>query len=58
MGRPPLNMQIVNVRLPKETVAKIDALVGPYRRPAFIREAVENAMRVAEMTGRFSTPKE
>lgn len=41
MGRPPLNMKILNVRLPPEVVEQIDGLVGAYHRPKFIREAVE-----------------
>ncbi|WP_143066923.1 ribbon-helix-helix domain-containing protein [Sphingobium sp. YR768] len=41
MGRPPLNMKILNVRLPPEVIEEIDGLVGAYRRPQFIREAVE-----------------
>lgn len=47
MGRPPLNMKIVPVRLPPEVVEKIDAQVGTYGRAGFIREAVE-----AELTRR------
>ena len=38
------------VRLPEDTGARIDALVGPHRRAVFIREAVENAVRIAEIT--------
>ena len=41
MGRPPLNMKIVPVRLPPEVVEQVDALVGTYGRARFIREAVE-----------------
>lgn len=32
------------VRLPEDTGARIDALVGPNRRAAFIREAVEKEL--------------
>lgn len=44
MGRPPLNMKVLNVRLPPEVVEQIDALVGSYHRPKFIREAVEKEL--------------
>lgn len=48
MGRPPLNMKIVPVRLPPEVVAKVDALVGTYGRAKFIREAVERELERRE----------
>jgi len=44
MGRPPLNLTRVPVRLSPEALAQIDALVGTYGRAAFIREAVEEAL--------------
>lgn len=40
MGRPPLNMKVVPVRLPPEVIEQVDALVGKYQRPSFIRDAV------------------
>lgn len=45
MGRPPLKMKIVPVRLPPEVVEKVDALVGTYGRAQFIREAVERELK-------------
>lgn len=39
MGRPPIGSPIL-VRLPDEMVRRVDALVGKYRRPSFIRQAV------------------
>lgn len=50
MGRPPLNLQDMKIRLSQETKERIVALVGNYRIAAFIREAVENelARREAE----------
>jgi len=42
MGRPPLNVKPMLVRMPLGLAERIDALVGPKRRAAFIREAVEN----------------
>ena len=44
MGRPPLNLTRVPVRLSPETLARIDALVSTYGRAAFIREAVEREL--------------
>lgn len=44
MGRPPLNMKVITVRLPEETLKQIDELVGQHRRPAFIRDAVEREL--------------
>lgn len=44
MGRPPMNMKPTPVRLSKEALARIDALVGNYGRAAFIREAVETEL--------------
>lgn len=49
MGRPPLNMKVINVRLPPETLEKIDSLVGTHRRPGFVRDAVEAALKLAEI---------
>jgi predicted DNA-binding protein len=49
MGRPPLNMQLTSVRLPKETLDRIDALVSNKRRAMFIRDAVEHALKTEEL---------
>ncbi|KQT20122.1 hypothetical protein ASG40_03350 [Methylobacterium sp. Leaf399] len=40
MGRPPLNVKTMNVRLPEGVPERIDALVGNRRRAEFIRDAV------------------
>lgn len=45
MGRPPLNVKPILVRLPDGVPEKIDAIVGPGRRAEFIREAVERELR-------------
>jgi len=39
MGRPPLNVKETKVRLTDEQRQRIEALVGPNRMAAFIREA-------------------
>lgn len=41
MGRPPLHLKPVPVRLSPEAIKRIDELVGTYGRAGFIREAVE-----------------
>ncbi len=50
MGRPPLNLVATNVRLPPETLERIDKLVGPGKRAAFIRKAVERMLEAAEIS--------
>ena len=44
MGRPPLNVKETKVRLTDEHRQRIEALAGPGRMAAFIREAVENEL--------------
>lgn len=48
MGRPPLGMKPTTVRLPVETIRRIEALVGNRRLAGFIREAVENELQRRE----------
>lgn len=48
MGRPPMHMKIVPVRLPPEVIEKVDGLVGQYGRAQFIREAVERELERRE----------
>ncbi|HQT52415.1 MAG TPA: hypothetical protein PKX06_02905 [Phenylobacterium sp.] len=50
MGRPALNVKRVTVNLPTDMPARIDAVVGSQKRSDFIREALEGALRVAEIT--------
>ncbi len=38
-------MKVVPVRLPVEMLDRIEALVGAYKRPEFIREAVERELQ-------------
>ena len=44
VGRPPLNMKVLPVRLPHEIVAEIDARAGTYGRAQFIRDAVKEKL--------------
>lgn len=48
MGRPPLGMKPTTVRLPVETIERIEALVGNRRLAVFIREAIDNELRRRE----------
>lgn len=44
MGRPPIG-KFTAVRLPPETLTRIDALVDQGKRAEFIREAVERELK-------------
>jgi predicted DNA-binding protein len=44
MGRPPLNVKDIKIRLSPETRARIEALVGNYQIAGFIREAIEREL--------------
>ncbi len=44
MGRPPLNVKDIKIRLSPETRSRIEALVGNYQIAAFIREAIEREL--------------
>ncbi len=52
MGRPSLNVKRVSTYLPVDVLDRITALVGEQKRSEFIREAVEGALKVAEMATR------
>lgn len=57
MGRPPLNVKETKVRLTDEQRQRIEAIVGPNRMAAFIREAVENELETRErITRNPATP--
>ena len=48
MGRPPLNVKPTQVRLSADIRERIEAIVGPSKMAAFIREAVENELKRRE----------
>ncbi|WP_395451202.1 YlcI/YnfO family protein [Aminobacter sp. UC22_36] len=48
MGRPPLNVKPILVRLPDDVPERIDAIVGKNKRAEFIREAVERELKRRE----------
>ncbi|RWA73838.1 MAG: hypothetical protein E5X49_05170 [Mesorhizobium sp.] len=54
MGRPPLHMSSMNLRLPEDLKRRIDALVGEKHRAQFIREAIERALEKQEKKPRPS----
>ena len=52
MGRPPLGMKPTTIRLPTETIQRIESLVGNRRLAVFIREAIENELQRRESAGK------
>ena len=48
MGRPPLNIKPTVVRLSKDALERIEALVGKQKMAEFIREAVERELKRRE----------
>jgi hypothetical protein len=48
MGRPPLGMKPTTIRLPLETIQRIETLVGNRRLAVFIREAIDHELRRRE----------
>jgi predicted DNA-binding protein len=52
MGRPPLKINVETkatlVRLTKDVLERIDAIVGANRRAQFIREAIEKELKRRE----------
>lgn len=48
MGRPPLGVKETKVRLTPEQIARIEAIAGPNRMAAFIREAIEAELKRRE----------
>jgi hypothetical protein len=48
VGRPPLNIRPITIRLSSERLKRIEALVGKRRIAEFIREAVERELKRRE----------
>jgi metal-responsive CopG/Arc/MetJ family transcriptional regulator len=48
VGRPPLNVKPILVRLPNDVPERIDAIAGKNRRGEFIREAVQKELERRE----------
>lgn len=51
MGRPPLNVKETKVRLTDDQRQRIEAIVGPNRMAAFIRDAIEAELKRREAGG-------
>ena len=49
MAKPKTDSEKIEVRLPSETVARLNAIVGSYQRPKFLRAAIEGAIEAAEI---------
>jgi hypothetical protein len=56
MGRPPLNVRPIVIRLPVAAIARIRELVGESGLAQFVREAVENELKRRE-AGHGGKPK-
>lgn len=56
MGRPKLGVIATTLRLPAELLERIDRLMGPNKRAAFIRHAVEEELRRIEAGGNKEKP--
>ena len=50
MGRPPLGVKPTTVRLPVETIDRIEAVAGKQKVAGFIREAVVEKLERSEKT--------
>ena len=48
MGRPALGLKQTSVRLPVDTLRRIEAVAGKHQLAAFIRQAVENELKRRE----------
>lgn len=48
MGRPPLNVKPMLVRLPRGMAERIDAVAGEQKRAEFIRDALEKELKKRE----------
>jgi hypothetical protein len=52
-GRKPEGNKSTHVRLDPEVMEKIDEIVGPGRRATFIRDAVDNFLKIADTLKRY-----
>ena len=53
MGRPPLDYIRTHISFPAETLARLDAIVGPKGRAAFVRKATEQMLDAVEEAQRL-----
>ncbi len=45
LGRPPMNLKPLLVRVPEGTAERIDEIAGANRRGEFVREAIEREIK-------------
>jgi hypothetical protein len=57
MGRPPLNVRPIVIRLPVAAITRIREIVGESGLAQFVREAVENELKRREAGGHGGKPK-
>lgn len=57
MGRPPLMMIRSHIAFPPETLRRLDAIVGPKGRAAFVRKAVEQMLDAVETARKLEAEK-
>ena len=51
MGRPPLNVIMMSIRISAVARTRIEALVGKNRVAAFVRQAIENELQRVDPEG-------
>jgi len=57
MGRPPLMFIRSHIGFPPETLRRLDAIVGPKGRAAFVRKAVEQMLDAVETARKLEAEK-
>lgn len=57
MGRPPLKLLRTHIAFDPETLRRLDRIVGPKGRAAFIRKAVDQALDTIELAQKLKAEK-
>jgi len=57
MGRPPLKLLRTHIAFDPETLRRLDRIVGPKGRAAFIRDAVDKALDTVELAQKLEAEK-
>lgn len=58
MGRPPLGLRRIEIRVSDAAIARVHALVGERRLPEFVREAIEHELQRRENEQDVSTTRD
>ena len=53
MGRPPLKLLRTHISISPDSMRRLDKLVGPKGRAAFIRDALDKALDTVELAQRL-----